>query len=129
MSAHAKVCNLCRAARGKGALVMEIRCSCSDIASTSSTAEAPQYKSSTGSFGKPYLRGDGVEMTKWGLHVPLEFVERFKWFMGHLGLTESASEFVVRAVLEKMAREIARRKQQGTWKNFEEMSSDTVEVP
>jgi hypothetical protein len=81
-----------------------------------------QYKRSTGSYTNHYVKEDGTKMTKWGLHVPVAFVERFKWFMGHLNLNETASEFVVRAVIEKMRREISRRKAAGTWKSFEEMS-------
>lgn len=85
--------------------------------------DAPRYKRTTGSYGEPYVREDGVEMTKWGLHVPLTFVEQFKLFSGHLGLKETQSEFVVRAVLEKMKREMARRKSLGTWKSLEDLDN------
>lgn len=72
-------------------------------------------KRTTGSYGQPYRTRKGDEKTKWGLHVPLEFVREFKWFEGHMALTESASDFVVRAVREKMNREVARRRKDGRW--------------
>lgn len=93
-----------------------------EITKTEGASLELQYKRSTGSYTNHYVKEDGTKMTKWGLHVPVAFVERFKWFMGHLNLNETASEFVVRAVIEKMRREISRRKAAGTWKSFEEMS-------
>lgn len=82
-----------------------------------------KFKRTTGSYKEPYVKDDGTEMAKWGLHVTIEFVDQYKWFIGHLKLGESGSEFVMRAVREKMRREMARRKQQGEWKNYEDLFS------
>lgn len=81
--------------------------------------ETPRQKA--GSYRSPYQKADGTKMVKWSLHMPLDFVSRFKLFMAHQGPGIAANEFVEQAVDEKMRREVARQKRQGLWKGYEDL--------
>ncbi len=58
-----------------------------------------------GSRRDPYVRKDGERMVKWGMSVPIDFVQDFRAFSGTLPLGTSGSEWVVKTLSEAMARE------------------------
>lgn len=61
----------------------------------------------TGSYGAPYKRKDGQAMVKFGLSVPIEFMQRIRAYAGsHLPLNVTISEWVVQTLDDAMKREM-----------------------
>ncbi len=58
-----------------------------------------------GTYTAPYKREDGSLRVKWGLSVPVQFVERFRRFVAQLPLGTTGSDWVVKALNEAMDRE------------------------
>jgi hypothetical protein len=72
-----------------------------------SVEESPPPTNGKGSYTAPYTRKDGTKMVKWGLSVPVEFMQRFKRFAGYLPLDVAANEWVMKTLDEAMEREKA----------------------